>query len=106
MRLRLTLLTVALTLVVAGCNKQPMTEFKSPEYKFKAKFPGKPKAEDQMVRGVRVKTFAVESRNGMSGVFVSDMPIPANEPDAKIQDRLDGARDGAIGKAGGTQLSS
>jgi hypothetical protein len=96
---------VVAVLVVAGC-KPPMTDFTSAEYKFKAKFPGSPKAEEQTVMGIKMKMFGVETRNGASVVGVSDMPIPANEPDAAVQARLDGARDGAIKNAGGTLASS
>jgi hypothetical protein len=103
---RLTLAcAAALVLCSAGCKKK-MEDFTSTEYKFKARFPGKPKVESQSPHGVPTKMFAVERSDGIYGVAVSDMPIPANESEAMIQTRLDGARDGAIRNIGGVQKSS
>src|SRR5262245_2198347 len=97
---------ITLTLVaLCGC-KPPMTEFTSTEYKFKAKFPGKPKEQEQSALGIKFRMFATESRNGAYMVGVADMPIPANEPSELIEQRLDGSRDGAIKNVGGTLKSS
>jgi hypothetical protein len=89
----------------AGCGK-PMTDFTSAQYKFKAKFPGAPKEESQMAAGMSMKMFGSESRNGVYAVAVADMPIPANEPAAKIDDRLEGAKLGMLNNIGGTIKSS
>lgn len=99
------LVVVGAALAVGGC-KRPMTDFTSAEFKFKAKFPGTPKTEDQTSAGIKIKMFAVETRNGMCGIAVSDAPIPPDAPAATIQNALDGARDGAIKGVGGTSKSS
>ena len=101
-----TLLTVAVSLIAATGCKRPMTEFTSTEYKFKASFPSKPTEQEQTASGIKFKMFATESKNGAYMVWVADIPIPANESDAMLQQRLDGARDGAIKNVGGTQKSS
>src|SRR5262245_41978245 len=96
--------TALLLLVVvplAGCG-QKMQDFTSSEHKFKARFPGTPKEQSQSgPLGTQLKMYAVENRDGMMGVAVTDMPIPAGESDAKVQDRLDGAQEGAIRNVGG-----
>lgn len=91
--------------VVAGCQP-PLKEYVSKEYKFRVKFPGSPEVKDQTAAGIQFKMFSTESRSGANVVGVADMPIPANESAAMIQQRLDGARDGAIKNIGGTQTSS
>jgi hypothetical protein len=83
-----------------------MTEYTSSEYKFKASFPGAPTIKEQTAVGIRLKIFATEARNGAYMIGVADMPIPANESDAQIQTRLDGARDGAIQNVGGVLATS
>ena len=96
---------VALLTLAAGCQK--MEDFTSSEHKFKARFPGKPKKEQQTGPfGVAVTMYGVESRDGLFGIVVSEMPIPANETPEMTQNRLDGARDGAIRNVGGTQKTS
>jgi hypothetical protein len=89
----------------AGCGK-PMTDFTSAQYKFKTKFPGAPKEQSKPMAGTTLKMFATESRNGAFMVGVADMPIPANEPAAMIEERLDGAQTGAIANVGGALKSS
>jgi hypothetical protein len=49
--------------------------------------------------------YGVENRDGVFGIAVSDTPF-GNESPETIQNRLDGARDGAIRNVGGTQKSS
>jgi len=102
MRFRAAALLVLVTL--AGCQP-PMQDFTSEEYKFKARFPGKPKVESQSPAGMPTKMFAVEFKDGVYGVAVSDTPFGNEGPDA-VQSRLDGARDGAIRNVGGIQKSS
>ena len=103
---KLTLLTAAGMLLAASGCQRPMTEFTSTEYKFKAKFPGTPTAQEQTASGVKFKMFMTEARNGAYAIGVADMPIPANEPTELIEKRLDGARDGAIRNSNGTLQSS
>jgi hypothetical protein len=50
--------------------------------------------------------FATETRNGANMVGVADLPIDADEPAALTEQRLDGARDGAIGKVRGKLLKN
>jgi len=106
----LTRKTIVLVLVLAaaagGCQK-PMEEFTSQEYKFKAKFPGKPKQEERAGPfNTKIIAFGTESRDGAYMVGVADMPIPAGEPDRVIQERLDGSVDGAVRNSGGTNQKS
>ncbi len=101
-----TLAVLAFAILAGGCQP-PMQDFTSTQWKFKARFPGKPEEKSQPGPfGTTMTMFAVESRNGMMGVAAVDMPIPENESPAQIQARLDGARDGAIRNLGGTQKSS
>lgn len=103
---KLVLIVAALgAFAVVGCQK-PMTEFTSPEYKFKATFPGAPKQQEKTEAGLKFKVYSTEARNGAYMVMVSDIPIPANEPDEELQARLDGAQDGAVRGAGGTLKTS
>ena len=98
-----------LVLVVAfasgGCQR-PLEEFSFPQYKFKAKFPGKPKEEDQGAGVATMKAFSVDTRNGAYMVGVADMPLPDGESAEMIQTRLDGARDGAVRNINGSLQSS
>jgi hypothetical protein len=103
---KLTLIVAASALLVASGCKPPMTEFTSTEYKFKAKFPGKPTEQEQTAVGIKFKMFMTEARNGAYAIGVADMPIPANEPTELVEKRLDGARDGAIKNSNGTLKSS
>src|SRR5581483_3261262 len=76
------------------------------EWKFKAKFPGKPKQNEQAVMGVKVLMFSVEQKDGVYGVGVSDMPMPAGITAGNKEGLLDAARDGAIRNINGKQKSS
>jgi hypothetical protein len=107
----------AVVLAALGCGwvvaaepapppRPAVPEFVSKDWKFAAKFPAEPKAQKQVAAGVAVALFAVESKDGVYGVAVADMPIPDGETAAQTQDRLDGARDGAVGNVGGTLTSS
>jgi hypothetical protein len=59
-----------------------------------------------MAAGAELTMFGVESKDGMYGIGVADLPIPDGETAAQIQDRLDGARDGAVRNINGTLTSS
>ena len=84
-------------IVLAGGCQPAMQDFNSNQWKFKARFPGKPKEQSQSGPfNTTMTMFGVESRNGMVGVAVADLPIPAGESDAMLQNRLDGSRDGAV----------
>jgi len=87
-------------LTLSSADDEPEV-FTSKEWKFKAKFPSKPKESSQKVAGVALTAYAVEGKDGAYVVGVADLPIPAGETDKMIQDRLDGARDGAVKNVGG-----
>jgi hypothetical protein len=91
---------------LASTESNPTEEFTSTDYKFKVKFPGKPKQTERTELGIKVKMFSVEERDGAYMVGVSDMPIPERESERQIQNRLDGARDGAIRNVNGKLKSS
>lgn len=108
---RFALTATAIWLFAACGCKQPQqtstpSEFTSVDFKFKAKFPATPKQEEQIVKGVKQKLFIYETRDKVCGVAVSESPIPADTPDAKVQAWLDAARDISIRDAGGTHKSS
>jgi hypothetical protein len=103
---RATIVPVLVLAAAAGGCQRPMEEFTSQEYKFKVKFPGKPEVRNESAHGIGFKMFGTESRNGGYVVGVADMPIPAGEPDRVIQDRLDGAVDGAVRNINGTNQKS
>lgn len=101
--LRPALLLACLAALAGGCQKpKPMDEFDSKEWKFKAKFPGKPEVKSQAApipgtgTQVTMNMFSVTERNGAMMVGVADMPIPEGETAAQTETRLDGARDGAV----------
>jgi hypothetical protein len=91
-------LGVFLLLVSAGCGTGlgELKEFSSAEGGFKVKMPGSPKKQSQPAAGTTLHTYSVEGRSGAMIASYGDMPIPAKEPEAKIQDRLDGARQGML----------
>jgi hypothetical protein len=80
-------------------------EFTSADGRFKVQMPGTPKEGSQASGGATMKTYSIESRNGAYVVGYADLPIPANEPEAAVQERLDGARDGAV-RGGNATLSN
>ncbi|VTU01773.1 Uncharacterized protein OS=Crinalium epipsammum PCC 9333 GN=Cri9333_3190 PE=4 SV=1 [Gemmataceae bacterium] len=106
------LLLVCVAALAGGCKKSgPMEAFDSKEWKFTAKFPGKPEVKSQSapVPGgpqVTMHMFSVTERNGAMMIGVADMPIPEGEGAAKIEERLDGARDGAVANIGATLQTS
>ncbi len=65
---------------------------------FRVQLPGKPRAMSRSAAGIEFKMYALESPDKRSAYMVSatKLPIPANEDAATIQQRLDGARDGAL----------
>ena len=110
---------VAVSVVLAACGcgwglavepapppRAAMPEFISKDWKFAAKFAGTPKEEKQTPVGIPTVMFGIESKDGVYGIAVSDIPVPDGETADQIQARLDGARDGAIRNVGGTLTSS
>ncbi|MCI0378491.1 MAG: DUF4339 domain-containing protein [Gemmataceae bacterium] len=75
---------------------------------FKVKFPSNPKQQTQNILGSATSMYTLETRDGAMIVSVTDMShlIPAGEPDAKIQNRLDGSQQGAVGNIGANMTSS
>jgi hypothetical protein len=92
---------VASLFLSAGCGKKDFTEFSSAEGKFKALFPGTPKETSQNAAGMNMKIFTVEERNGAYVVAFADLPLAENMPDAEIQTRLDGAKQGMVNNVNG-----
>lgn len=90
----------------AGCKPAPMTDFTSAEGRFKVKFPGTPKQTSQVVSGVTVTMYSVESWGAEFMVGVADAPIPPWESASRSRSRLFDARDGALkaidGKSSGS----
>lgn len=87
--------------LMTGCGKAEFKEFTSAAGKYKAEMPGKPKEETQNTpspdgRQIALNVASVQQKDGVYVVMYSDLPIPAGESDAKIQERLDGSREGAL----------
>jgi hypothetical protein len=82
--------------LVSGCGSKEFKEFKSAGGGFKVLMPGTPKEQTQNTPGGVLKMLILEERNGAYMAGYADTPIPPNEPEAKTQVRLDGARDGAV----------
>ena len=100
--MRSSLVVLAGIFLLSGCGSKEFKEFKSPAGGFKVLMPGNPKEQTQNTPGGALKMYAVEERNGAYMAGFVDTPIPPNEPEAKTQQRLDGARDGAVGNIKGT----
>jgi len=93
-------------LLLTGCGPEQLKPFSSPDGKFSVQMPGTPTQKTESAAGITFKMYLVErGSNGMMVAF-ADMPIQANEPDAVIQKRLDGARDGAVKNINATLTSS
>jgi hypothetical protein len=92
-------------LTAAGC-KAEFREYTNAAGKYKVQFPGTPKEQTQNVPGGgTAKIAGLDERNGAYMVMFSDMPIPPNEPQAKIDNRLEGAIQGMMQNNGGTVTS-
>lgn len=104
------LAAVSAALLAGGCQKfkdlmnPPMAEFTSPDGKWKAKFPGAPREQSKAALGVTFTMWAKEPWGGKGAYIVGfgDLPIPANEPDHKRQERLEDGVKGAAAGVGGT----
>lgn len=98
------LAAVSAALLAGGCQKfkdlmnPPMAEFTSPDGKWKAKFPGSPREQSKSALGVTFTMWGKEPWNGKGAYAVGfgDLPIPANEPDHKRQERLEDLVKGAV----------
>jgi len=100
--MRGSLVVLAGVFFLSGCGSKELKEFKSPAGGFKVLMPGNPKEQTQNTAAGQFKMYSVEERNGAYMAGFADTPIPPNEPEAKTQIRLDGARDGAVGNIKGT----
>jgi hypothetical protein len=108
MRLRLIVIVAVLALVfvvAAVCNRQPMTEFTSAEYKFKAKYPSTPKETEESREGIKAKVFSTSTKNGAYKVSVVEL-VPLNLSPEALSQRLEGARDAEVGGMNGKLISS
>jgi hypothetical protein len=80
---------------------QGFREFVSPAGKFRVLMPGTPSQKSQRIGPVSLTMYTLKTPGGAYMVGFCDVPIPMNEPDWKTQQRLDGARNGAVGNVGG-----
>jgi len=71
-------------------------EFRCPEGKFTVFMPVNPKKQDVQIHGVAMKMFVFQEREGAYAVAFTDLPFASGESNTKIQQRLDGARDGMV----------
>jgi hypothetical protein len=76
-------------------------EYTSEQGGYKITFPRAPLEKTEQAMGIGIKMVYVEDRNGVFVAGYSDMPIPANEPWAKVQDRLQGSQMGMLQNTGG-----
>ena len=98
-------LVAALLLLPAAGRGDEFKEFKSTEGKFKVLMPGKPMEVKQKTAFGTFTMYAHQSGDsGYVAAFV-DLPIEANEAEATVQKRLDGAVQGAAKNVGGKVLS-
>jgi hypothetical protein len=95
-------LVLAGALLLSGCGSKEFKEFKSADGGFKVLMPGTPKEKTQATPGGELKMYLVEERNGAYMAGFANTPIPPNESEAQTQNRLDGARDGAVRNINGT----
>ena len=87
---------VGALLISAHAEAAPFKDFTSNVSGFKVQLPSPPKKDTQTAAGVDVKTYTVQENDGAYVVAVAEIPIPAGESAAKIEARLDGARDGMV----------
>ena len=89
-------ISVCAVVLFSGCGKRNFSEFTSKEGGFKVLMPGTPKEKKQDAQGVNMSMYIVEESSGAYFASYADLPIPKNEPDAKIQQRLDDSVKGAV----------
>lgn len=74
-----------------------LKSFAVPEGGFAVKMPGTPRKQSQPAGpGLTMHSYVVETGDGAMMAAYADLPIPPNEPAAKIEDRLDGSRQGML----------
>jgi hypothetical protein len=93
-------LALVLAGAVNGCGGN-WKEFSSAEGKYKVMMPGTPKETTQASPAGPIKFHTVEEKNGAYVVNFTDITGTASEPPEKIDQRLDGARQGAAGNVQG-----
>jgi hypothetical protein len=96
---------VATAFLAAGCGlfkPKEFKEFSDAQGGFRVLMPGTPTPKTESAAGIKLMTWSIEETNGAYMVAYADMPIPANEPEAQLQNRLDGARNQAIANIQGT----
>ena len=67
--------------------------------RFQASYPEKSKKFTRTIGGVEFTGYESESKDGTCSVGYVDLPIPGGESDEKIRERIDAARDAALGDA-------
>jgi hypothetical protein len=102
------LLLLALVPLASGCQKvPPLEDFTSTEYKFKARFPGKPKMEEKPgPMNTTLRMFGAETRDGVCGVGVVDVQLFEGLPPEAIAAALQGGETEMVKNLGGTLKSS
>jgi hypothetical protein len=77
----------------------PMHPIDSSGGRFIASYPAKPKKFSRTVGDTAFTGYESESKDGTCSVGYADLPIPGGEPDEKIRERIDAARNAALGDA-------
>jgi hypothetical protein len=81
---------------VTAAPPNGLKEFVCAEGKFRVMLPGTPREQTQRVAGITMKMFMVEQGGGAYMAAFADVPIRSDEPEWQTQQRLNGARDGAL----------
>jgi hypothetical protein len=87
--------------VAANSFDEKSKVFRCPEGKFTVFMPVNPRKQEAKILGVQMNMFFFQERDGAYAVAYADLPIPSGESSAKIQERLDGARDGMVRNVNG-----
>ena len=91
-----TLAAVFLLSLAAGCGKREFTVLAPVGSGFKIEMPGVAKEQDRNLGVTQAKIFSVEERQAAFMASYCDLPVSYGEPEARVQSRLNGSRDGAI----------
>ena len=95
--LRRTFVILALMPLTGGCQKPPLQEFTSTEYKFKASFPGIPRRENKTgALGTKFAVYGTSTEDGICKVEIAEVEIPDDASDALVEDWVEGAVKAAI----------
>jgi hypothetical protein len=76
-------------------------EFRCAEGKFRVFLPGLPSQKSQNIAGMNLQMYTLQYSHGAYMAAYVDTPIPSGEAEWRTQQRLDGARQGALGNVNG-----